>query len=61
MQNNYGLSMEDIQSISQATGIQERNLYTQNVEYISKIYKIDISELNDILERCRGNEEEFER
>ena len=61
MQNHYGLSMEDIQAISQAIGIEERNLYTQKIEDISKIYKIDIRELNDILERCKGNEEELER
>jgi hypothetical protein len=32
----------------------------QNVETLAKIYKIDINELYDILERCRGNEEELE-
>ena len=46
MQNHYGLSMEDIQAISQAIGIEKRNLYTQKLEDISKIYKIDIRELN---------------
>ena len=61
MQNHYGLSMQDISAIAQATGIEERNLYMQNVETIAEVYKIPIKKLHDILEHCRENEEELER